>query len=288
MNQMNMRKASSIAAVILLPLIAFGQETAADQADKDLRARVTEFLQYHVDGNFRKAYDMVAEDTKDQYFASGKVQIKGFKINGVEFTDNFARATVTCSLSKTVPIAGQEFPVTVPSITTWKIENGKWVWYADPKADTWATPVGPSLPPSPAQNAAPAAADEIPKNLDDKAIAAAAQSILQGLSADKQALSIDKKAITLDAAKVSEGKVIFHNGTPGSVQLELTSPEVPGFGVTIAQSIVRATSDMPILFHYEPVDQSRSIEPITVRITVQPLNQVFVVRVDFTSAAPLR
>ena len=119
------------------------------------------------------------------------------------------------------------------------------------------------------------------KSLDEKTIAAAAQSILQEVS-------VDKKEITLDAGKVSEGKVIFHNGMTGSVQLELASPGVPGLTVTTAQSIVRAGTDMPVLFHYEPVDQSRSREPITVQITVQPLNRVFVIRVNFASAAPLK
>ena len=38
-------------------------------------------------------------------------------------------------------------PVTVPSTTTWKIENGKWVWYKDAK-DRAVTPVGPCCRPS--------------------------------------------------------------------------------------------------------------------------------------------
>lgn len=128
--------------VILLPLIALGQQrTAPPEVDQALRARVTEFLQYHVDGNFRKAYDMVAEDTKDQYFASGKVQIKGFQINNVKFDDTFTKATVTGTISKTFSVAGNDLPVTVPSTTTWKIENNKWVWYSEVKAAP-ATPMG--------------------------------------------------------------------------------------------------------------------------------------------------
>ena len=82
--------------------------------------------------------------------------------------------------------------------------------------------------------------------------------------------------------------MIFHNGMTGSVQLELNSPEVPGLTVTTAQSIVRAGADMPVLFHYEPVDQSRGREPITVQIAVQPLNRVFTIQVNFASAAPLK
>ena len=68
---------------ILLPMIAFRSDCRLRprQAESALRARVTEFLQYHVDGNFRKAYDMVAEDTKDEYFNSGKAQLESFKID---------------------------------------------------------------------------------------------------------------------------------------------------------------------------------------------------------------
>jgi hypothetical protein len=276
MKYMSMPKASLMAAVILLPLIATGQQpTAAVEAEQALRARVTEFLQYHVDGSFRKAYDMVAEDTKDSYFASGKAPIKSFKIDDVKLTDNFTRATVTGTISKTLNIGGQDVPVTVPSTSTWKIENGKWVWFMAAQ-DTFATPVGLSLPPSPGQIAAPAPLDDIAKNLDPKALAAAAQSILQ-------AVSVDKKVVTLDPGKVSDGKVIFHNGMTGSVQLQVNSPEIPGFTATIAQSTVRAGTDMPVLFHYEPAGQSPS-GSVTVQLSVQPLNQVFPIRVNF--AAP--
>ena len=280
MKYMSMQKASLMAAVVLLPLIAFGQrQTAAVEAEQALRARVTEFLQYHVDGNFRKAYDMVAEDTKDSYFASGKAPIKGFKIDDIKFTDNFTKATVTGTISKTLNMAGEIVPVTVPSTSTWRIENGKWVWYMDAQ-DTFATPAGLSLAPSAAQIAATAPIDDIAKNLDPKALAAAAQSILQ-------AVSVDKKEITLDPGKVSDGKVIFHNGMTGSVQLQVNSPDVPGFTATIAQSIVKAGTDMPVVFHYEPADQGRTRAPIMVQLTVQPLNQVFAIRVNFAPAAPV-
>src|SRR5579864_740686 len=56
--------------------LAFGQPSPPPGIEDALRARVTEFFQYHVDGNFRKAYDMVAEDTKDFYFKALKIQFK--------------------------------------------------------------------------------------------------------------------------------------------------------------------------------------------------------------------
>src|SRR5438876_4886979 len=169
---------TSMFAMILLPLLLLAQAPGQAEAEQALRARVTEFLQYHVDGNFRKAYDMVAEDTKDDYFASGKVQIRGFTVDDTKFTDNFTKATVTGTIAKTFNVAGTDLPVTVPSITTWKIENNKWVWYNDVKVAP--TPLGLASVVS-AGAALPRSADNAvdapPKTIDDKTIAAAAQSI---------------------------------------------------------------------------------------------------------------
>jgi hypothetical protein len=282
MSHMNMRKASLIAAVILSPLIALGQQsTAAAEAEQTLRARVTEFLQYHVEGNFRKAYDVIADDTKDDYFNSGKVQLKGFTIDKVVFNDNFTKATVTAMLSKTMNVIGQEFPATVPSTTTWKIENGKWVWTNDVKA-VWTTPMDPPTGRRP-EATTPASNDaggDLPKVFDDKTLANAAQSILQQVG-------VDKKQVTLATNGLSEDRVVFHNGMPGSVQLELGVPDIPGFSAKVEQTFVRAGADVPVVFRYEPGDPAkRRAEPTTVELVVQPLNQNFTIQVNFAAASP--
>jgi len=265
--------------LLLLPFLALGQAPPPD-VDQALRARVTEFLQYHVDGNFRKAYDMVAEDTKDHYFNVGKVQLQGFKIDDVKFTDNFTRAAVTATMQKTVSVAGQDMPVSLPSTTTWKIENGKWVWY-NVFEPTLVTPVGlPSIAQPGGGVAAPRLADigagGLPKDFDDKAIVAEARSILQQVN-------VDKREITLATDKASEDKVVFHNGMTGSVQLQLSSPEIPGFTMKIESVIVRAGADVPVVFRYEPGNPAVRRDPFSVQLTAQPLNQVFVVQVNFTA-----
>ena len=78
---------------MLLPVLAFAQN-APPVVDQALRARVTEFFQDHVDGNFRKAYDLVAEDTKDYYFGAQKFQFKSFHIDGIKFFDDYTKADV--------------------------------------------------------------------------------------------------------------------------------------------------------------------------------------------------
>jgi hypothetical protein len=267
----------ALLAVLWLPL--FVEAQTQEEADKTLRARVTEFLQYHVDGNFRKAYDMVAEDTKDYYFSTGKVQLKGFKVGEIKFSDNFTKANVTGTISKVVNVAGTDFPVEMPSVTTWKIENGKWVWYKEPDpgiASILGIPIQPNSNAPAAGGNANADAD-LPKSLNDQVVAAAAKSILQQVS-------VDKKEVTLAVDKPSEDRVTFHNGMTGSVQVSVTAPELPGFTAKVEQSIVRASSDLPVVFRYEPGDQAAPTNPVTVQILVQPLNQIFRVQVRFAAA----
>src|SRR6185436_13165273 len=237
---------------ILLPWMALGQQqTPAAEADQVLRARVTEFLQYHVEGNFRKAYDIVADDTKEDYFNSGKVQIKGFTIDDVKLSDNNTKATVVATISKIVNVLGNEFPMQVNSRTTWKIESGKWVWYKDADARDPGAPMGLAAPAAPVPGAVPRSADNdpgaLPKELDDKAIAAAARSILQQAG-------IDRETITLASDKPSEEKVVFHNGMPGSIRVELNAPEVPGLTVKLEQAIVRSGGNVPVTLRYQPGD----------------------------------
>jgi len=268
---------------ILLPMIAVGQlQTPAEQAEVALRSRVKEFLQYHVEGNFRKAYDMVADDTKDEYFNSGKAQLESFKIDDVKLSDDLTKATVTTTLSKMLMIAGQVIPMTSPSKTTWKIENGKWVWYNESKVSL-GNPMAVGLPPPPTAAAAPPSNNDnngLPKNFDEKTIAAEAQNILQQVG-------VDKKEVRLAIDKPSDDKVVFHNGMPGSVQVEVNVPNVPGLTVKLEKFAVTANGDVQVLFHYEPGKTVERRNPITAQVIVQPLNQVFPIRVNFYAEGPV-
>jgi hypothetical protein len=180
---------------------------------------------------------------------------------------------------------GQDFPVTMPSTTTWKIENNKWVWYDDEKS-RGGNPMDLSSAHSPAppasqsnSNSTSSITDILPKALDDKALAVAAQGILQQVG-------VDKKEVTLLTNRVSEDRVIFHNGMGGGVQLEIEAPDLPGFSATAEQLGVKAGADVPVVFRYQPGAVARRGDPITVQLVVQPLNRAFEIRVNFSAAGP--
>src|ERR1035438_2690217 len=114
------------------------KEPAKPPADVDqaLRARVREFIQDHVTGEFRKAEALVAEDTKDLFYNRNKPRYLQFvEIARIDYSANFTKATATVMVVSPEMIAGWGGgPPTIPIPTTWKIENGKWCYYLEPEA----------------------------------------------------------------------------------------------------------------------------------------------------------
>jgi hypothetical protein len=146
-----------LASAILLAQPAKKAKQAAPPAavDRALRARITEFLNYHVTGEFRKAEALVAEDTKDLFYNRNKVRYISCKgISSIRYSDKFTRAyaVVQCTVPMMMQASDNEEqkdtpqelmgPPTVPIPSTWKLENGKWCWYVDPEMDgkmPWGT-----------------------------------------------------------------------------------------------------------------------------------------------------
>ena len=131
------------AALLLLPTVLFvlpsavcaqaAAPAAPAEVEQALRTRVSEFFQDFVDGKFRQAINLVAEDTQDAYFSSPKAEYKAFKIEGIDFSDGFAKANVHLTMKQVWKLKAEGFlqdtVVDAPMTTAWKIENGKWVFY---------------------------------------------------------------------------------------------------------------------------------------------------------------
>ena len=107
---------------------------APPEVDEALRARVAKFYQAHMDGKPRRAEELVAEDTKDQFYNARKPAYLSFQIIKIDYTDNFTKATVTTLVETIIAALGfTDKPVKVPLPSFWKLENGQWWWYIDPE-----------------------------------------------------------------------------------------------------------------------------------------------------------
>ncbi len=222
------------ACSVLAPAFAEAPKVP-ERVDKALRARVNEFFNYHLEGgtNLHKAMDMVAADTKEEYFAAGKMTLKSFKVDDVKYSDKFDKAVVTCTVTRNWQIRLQDNIVTLPMVTTWKIEHGKWVWYHDKDRPEWLTMMGPSdlklIKPNKDGSVT------LPK-LNDETVMAAAQNILQ-----QGPTTADKLVLRFQSDKAGSDKVPFKNGAPGQVQLELTPMDpVPGLTLKLDRTDVAA------------------------------------------------
>jgi hypothetical protein len=256
---------------------AFAQ-TPPPEVDKALRARVNEFFQCHVDGNFRKAYELVAEDTKDYYFAALKVRLKSFSITGIKYSDDFTKAAV--DLNSDQEIRRPEFPGTVvpiPMTTMWKVEEGKWVWYRD-AANTHVTPMGDSDI-SKIMPGAKISAEDLPKVVTPEQIQRMAASILHQAG-------IDKPEVTLATDKPSSAVVTFHNGQSGTVKVTIAGGKsLAGFTSALDKMDVGPNEDAVLKLTYDPQAGGTPPPKATLRLVVEPFDQIFDVAIKFVASS---
>ena len=170
--------------------------------DRALRARISEFYQDHVDGKFRQADALVAEDTKEFYFASNKPKYLSFEIQRIDYSEGFTRAKATILCEQYVMMPGfTDKPLKVPTPSTWKLVDGQWYWYVDQSA-LRQSPFGVMQPGTGPSSGLPAVPTG--KDLD---------FIFTQVKADKSVVSL-KPGV--------EEQVTLTNSARGQVSLELT------------------------------------------------------------------
>lgn len=207
-----------LALFALFAVFAFAQPNAPfkpkppAEVDAALRARVQEFFDLHVQGQFRKAEELVAEDTKDFFYKGNKPRYVACEFTTIDYSDNFTKATAVMVCEQYIMMPGfANTPMKVPTPSTWKLENGKWCWYVDQDA-LRNTPWGRMTPGAfPAKGAAP------PPSL--ASIPTSADFVFKQIQ-------MDKSDVVLKAGEPSQ--VIITNGAPGvmSVSLPATLPGV--------------------------------------------------------------
>jgi len=241
---------------------------APPEVDQALRARANAFLGFQSKADFSKAYQLVADDSKDYYIAGAtKEPAISFTIDEIQYSADLSKATVKSMMRRQTTVAGH--PVELPQllISDWKLEKGEWVWYHDPAKDVTKTIIG-DLPTAPAGGTAES---PLPKDLSQKAALAAASKI-----APKAA--VDKKLVTFVFGKGATEQVTFHNSNPGVVEVNV---EVRGAADTVTveptSSLVNPESDLVVKLTYKPLKES-SMRGV-VRFSLEPFGSVYVLPV---------
>ncbi len=181
------------------------------------------------------------------------------------------KASVKVTLGYIFSMVGHPLPVKNPRVFEWQIEHGKWVWHFDP-ALIAATPMGGSFAPG----SAAANAGKAPPKISDESMAEQAHQIV------KQS-GLDRSEVTLMTDKASSEQVTFHNGYAGFVRVVLDSGEkVAGFHAELDKTDLKAGENAVLKLFYEPAGEV-SNSSVTVRLVIEPFNQVLPVTVKLAS-----
>lgn len=260
--------------LILSACFAFSQDKsgsspqAPPEVDAALRARINQFYQAHVDGKYRLADAVVAEESKDAFFAAAKPRYLGFEIIRINYSDDFTKADAVISCDSDWYIQGKKMKVKLPSTTKWKMIDGQWYWYVLPVASERQTPFG-TMHYNAGAEKAPEPVPALPG--DPKVLA---QRILEQVKTDK-------KELLLSSYEPSKGEVKITNGMQGTISLRADiDGKFPGLTFSLDNSEVKAGGSATLTISYEPRD--RIAKPtLTARVYVEPTGQVLPVILTF-------
>jgi hypothetical protein len=249
---------------ILLAIFATGSfaQNAVDpfnkppaNVDQALRARIAEFYDLHVRGEFRKAEALVADDTKDIYYSTNKTKYLSFAIDRIDYSDNFTRAKATVLCEQNIMLPGfMGKPMKVPIPSTWKLVDDTWYWYVDPDS-LRMTPFGKMNPGATREPASPSI-PAIPTTVPD--------FIYQQVKADKASVAL----------KAGEsGQVTITNSAPGAMNISLTG-SVPGVEVKLDRAVLK-TGEKAVL----TVRAGDNAKSGVLSIQVEQTNQVIPIQV---------
>jgi hypothetical protein len=221
--------------------------------DKALRARIMEFFQYHVTGEYRKAEALVAEDTKDYFYDHNKPKYMSVEISKIEYSDNFtkAKAVVLCEQRINNPVFGNRL-FKVPTPSSWKLENGQWYWWVAPEARN-LTPFGKMTPGPEVAGSKQAALPNIPTSGD--------------FLFDQ--VKLDKKELTVPPGR--SDVLTIHNTAPGIMNISVIQAP-PGIEAKLNKSSLNSDEKATLTVTSGKEPQSGELQ-----LQVEPIGQKIVI-----------
>lgn len=255
-------------------------QTAPPEIDAALRERVNKFYQSHVDGKFRQAMEVVAEDSQDTFFAADKPKYKSFKIVNINYEDKTftkARVLVEVPWELLTPL-GVINSVPRPMASFWKQENGQWFWYVIPydpckgidagmfgklhkQECVDGKPVNTSQGTAPNGGLPPMGTWPTIKGLQDTVRASNDRVMLSSHQPTSVAVRIDNKF-------------------EGAVTLSLEVPELPGLSAKLSRAELASGESTAVQIAYNPPAPQLNPEQV-VRVRVQPIAKVIEIVVAF-------
>jgi hypothetical protein len=241
---------------VAMTAVAQTTSPANAKAEKALRARAEQFYKLEIQKEFRQAEAIVAEESKDYFYNSGKPNLKDVKVGKIEFTDKGTRAVVhiVATVELMAPGIGRQ-NFAAPTVSNWKLEKGRWVWYFN-KESSMATPFGKM------------------KFGDSRAGASMMDIMGKGSAASLKALvTTDRDSVTLSADH-PEDAVTLTNKLPGAVTVSLKEGDIEGIQAELDKTSVGSGEKVVLR-----VKRTGNAKSGTLVMSVAPLGEDFEIQV---------
>lgn len=234
--------------------------------DEALRARVSKFYQAHVEGKFRVAEQLVAEESKDTFFEAEKRRCRKFEIVRINYKEDFQSASVVtnCDTDVLIPPGGL-MKVTLPMTSNWKMQTGDWFWY---------------VPPRPTQETA--FGTMAPGQGDGSTVIPSGPGAQEIFSM----ISTDRESVQFNPDKGSTETIVITNAMPGSVRLRLEKVPAADLTVELDKTELKAKEQATLTIRYAPMPQQHPrgrYSSETVQVVAEPPGKVLPLKVTFTA-----
>jgi len=234
--------------------------------EENVRARVTDYFTFQMDGKFRQAEALVCAAGRDAYYDMEKTRWKSFEIVKVSYEDEFRTAKAVVLLGTTMNTPHGVLDAKYPYVSTWKLEEGQWCFFIDPvRAATRETPFG-----------------TMTAGAGDGRGGAGGGFVTQEqvLASLQRGIRLIPDIVRLSSYEKSSARVEIVNTLSGVIEVEAVAPPRKGLEMKLANPKVAAGASTFLEFQYEPPDESAK-ETLEVQVKVAPSGQVLPVKVEF-------
>jgi hypothetical protein len=237
-----------VTPVLLAASILFGSEKQAGpfrkappEVEEAVRARVVRFYELFKEGKFRQAEELVAEESKDDFYNTQKKALLGFELTSITFDDDFKEANVLVNVDTMFPLMGAT-PFKVPIAGKWRWIEDNWFLYMEPHGNK--TPFGETK----SQEAKPGEAA-----LVQGAFAGGMQGIKPESFSRMYAINrAEVKFPPSNGKQPVERTITFANTGPVRLTLEREGADIPGLVVDVGEGPLEPGDHRQITFQYHP------------------------------------
>lgn len=228
---------------------------------------MSQFYQYFVEGKFRAADALVADDSKDAFFAEEKTKYRACSLGKTSIAADGKTATAVTSCGTTWAFHGQRIPTTIPMTSNWKLQNGDWFWYSVPFDGNVKTPFGQMKVDPNGEHQGSIPADP----------GAMAPGMLAGVRPDKT-------SVTLAPDRPSHEEIEITNNMPGPVRLSVSRIAIAGLKIGLSPTLLASRQKAILSFDYSPVSPTPG-RGASLRLQVDPVQQVIPIQIRFSNPA---